>query len=298
VTQIRIATRQSPLALKQVEIFQQALEKTFPKQFSFEIIKIKTKGDKLRDVPLNEIGGKALFVKEIEEALLENRADVGVHSLKDMSTELPSELVIGCVLPREDPRDVWISRDHHTIFDLPSGSRVGTSSLRRASQVLHARPDLKVIPFRGNVGTRLTKIEMGEADATLLAHAGVKRLNMTLGKLLSVHDFLPAVSQGALSVELRQHDADLLEIMKSINHKQTEICVRAEREFLRTLDGSCRTPIAAYAIQQGNHLHLDGLLASEDGKKLVRMQDSGCLSDPEALGRRLALLVKERFETI
>jgi hydroxymethylbilane synthase len=295
---LKIGTRGSPLALVQAELTKAILLAAHPelKAQGVEIVPIKTTGDKVQDRTLSEIGGKGLFTKEIEEALLDGRVDLAVHSMKDMPTFLPAGLVIGAMLEREDPRDVLISPVASSIATLPQGAVVGTASLRRQAQLLSLRPDLKVQPLRGNVGTRLDKLARGEAAATLLALAGLKRLGRTdaATAILSTEEMLPAVAQGAIGIEIRENDARLQALVAAINHAPTVIAVTAERALLAVLDGSCRTPIAAHAEIFGTALRLRGLIALPDGTESHRAEDRGnaTLEGAAALGRALGERLK------
>jgi hydroxymethylbilane synthase len=247
---------------------------------------IKTTGDRVLDRPLSEIGGKGLFTKEIEEALHANEIDVAVHSMKDMQTVLPDGLVIGALLPREDPRDAFISLRHETFATLPPNAVVGTSSLRRKSQVLHARPDLRVVDFRGNVQTRLRKLEDGVAEATFLAVAGLKRLGLQdrITSPVSIEHMLPAVAQGVIGLEIREGDEISAAIVSALNDMTTAWAVAAERAFLARLEGSCRTPIAGYGSIKDGELHFRGQLLSPDGVTCYDVSRSGKVGDARDLG--------------
>ncbi len=275
---LRIGTRGSPLALAQAEMVRDLLAGAHPhlaESGAVEIAVIKTSGDQFLDRPLADIGGKGLFTKEIEEALSEEHIHIAVHSMKDVPTFFPDGLAITCILPREDPRDAFISNQADSIEDLPPGAVVGTASLRRAAQILHLRPDLKVETLRGNVQTRLKKIEEGVAAATLLALAGLKRLGLDscATAVLGADHMLPAVAQGAIGIECRADDTATRDLLSPLNHSQSEICVAAERALLTALDGSCRTPIAALAeYEGGGGLRLRGLVARPDGSRLIRAE--------------------------
>jgi hydroxymethylbilane synthase len=269
-TTIRIGTRGSPLALAQAAEVRTRLEKAHgPGRHAFEIRAIKTTGDRIQDRPLAEAGGKGLFTKELEEALLNGDIDLAVHSMKDMPTLLPAGLTIACLLPREDVRDAFISHKAASLADLPPGTVVATSSLRRQAQVLHLRPDLRVVPMRGNVETRLRKLQDGVADATLLACAGLKRLGLTdrITSAIPTEEMLPAVAQGAIGVEMRDGDMPMAELLAPINDQPTALAVAAERAFLARLEGSCRTPIAGLAELTGNHLVFRGMILTPDGRE-------------------------------
>lgn len=247
---------------------------------------IKTTGDRVLDRPLSEIGGKGLFTKEIEDALLATEIDVAVHSMKDMQTVLPDGLIIGAVLPREDPRDAFISLRHQDFASLPKNAVVGTSSLRRKAQVLHARPDLEVVDFRGNVQTRLRKLEEGVAEATFLAVAGLKRLSLQ-GRItapVSTEHMLPAVAQGVIGLEIRQGDDAVTRVVSVLNDMVTAHAVAAERAFLARLEGSCRTPIAGHAVIEGGQLHFRGQLLSPDGARCYEVVRRGSVEEARDLG--------------
>ena len=251
-----------------------------------EIHVIKTTGDQIQDRPLAEVGGKGLFTKEIEEALLAGTIDLAVHSSKDMPTVLPAGLILATFLPREDPRDVLISRKAKSIAELPEGARVGTASLRRQAMLLRKRPDLKIAPLRGNVETRLKKIDEGQADATLLALAGLKRLGLTehVAAVLSIDECLPAVGQGAIGIETRENDENTRTMLAAINHPATAVALAAERAFLAVLDGSCRTPIGGHAVVTGDVLSFRGMIVKPDGSKAFETVREGKVSDAVRLG--------------
>ena len=286
---VRIGTRGSPLALIQAEEVRRRLAAAWPElaaAAAMAIVPIKTSGDRIQDRTLADAGGKGLFTKEIEEALLAGTIDVAVHSMKDMPTWLPEGLTIDCLLPREDPRDVLIGPAKR-IADLAEGAIVGTASLRRQAQILALRPDLRVIALRGNVETRLRKIAAGEADATLLALAGLRRLGIEhrASAVLSPEEMLPAVAQGAIGVECRKDDAHMGELLAALDDAGTGTVVAAERALLARLDGSCRTPIAALAVLEGTStMRLDALIATPDGRRVLRTQRVGAASDAAALG--------------
>lgn len=265
---IRIGTRGSPLALAQAhEVRSRLMAASELPVEAFEVRVIKTSGDRIQDRPLAEVGGKGLFTKEIEEALLADTIDLAVHSMKDMMTELPPGLVIGAVLEREDPRDAFMSLRAGSLSELPRGARVGTSSLRRQAQVKRLRPDLEVVGFRGNVQTRLKKLEQGLASATLLAVAGLKRLGEAhrITQVMSTEEMLPAVAQGAIAIEVRERDEATRQLVAKLSHEPTSVCILAERSFLARLDGSCRTPIAGLAEIDANGLRLRGMILALDG---------------------------------
>ena len=296
--QIRIGTRGSPLALAQADETRARLIAAHPHQAapgSIEICFIKTTGDKVQDRPLSEIGGKGLFTKEIEEALLAGEIDVAVHSMKDVPTWLPDGLVIDCLLPREDPRDVLIATAGNSIATLPRGAVVGSASLRRAAQVKALRPDLSIVPLRGNVETRIAKVQRGDATATLLALAGLKRLHKqnVATAILSVDEILPAVAQGAIGLETRAGDDRVNALLAPLNDRNTQLRVAAERACLAVLDGSCRTPIAAFAELSGDAMRLRALIALPDGSQVHRQDEIGTASDAAALGMQIGGRLKE-----
>ncbi len=286
-TILKIGTRGSPLAVIQAEEVRDRLLAQH-EGVSVEIVVIRTTGDKVQDRTLAEIGGKGLFTKEIEEALFDGGIDIAVHSMKDVETVLPDGLGISTLLPREDPRDAFISNKAGSLAALPAGSVVGTASLRRQAQVRMVRPDLDVQPFRGNVNTRLRKLNDGEADATMLAYSGLLRLDMAdvATCVMDPDDMLPAVAQGAIGVEGRNDDTQTLELLSSIHDLDTAYQVDAERALLAALDGSCRTPIAALAELTGDSgLRLRGLVASPDGSVSHTVFREGSVSEAAALGR-------------
>ena len=290
---LKIGTRGSPLALWQANRVADLLRARFPElapKDALEIVVITTTGDRVQNRLLSEIGGKGLFAKEIQEAMAADAIHIAVHSMKDVETVLPDGFEIVAILERADPRDAWISRDGLGLDDLPAGAKVGTASLRRRAQVLARRPDLEVVPFRGNVGTRLKKLGAGESDATLLAQAGLDRLGMddVATETLDPAIMLPAAAQGAVGVEtLIRHEA-LAEALSAIDHIETRTVVAAERALLAELDGSCRTPIGAFAeLDAVGGVRLRALLAREDGLKVWRAERSGLASDGERLGREI-----------
>ncbi len=286
-TPLRIGTRGSPLALAQAYETRDRLGRVHGLgEDAFEITVIKTTGDQVQDRALSEIGGKGLFTKEIEEALLDSRIDIAVHSMKDMPTVLPDGLIISCLLPREDVRDAFISHRHAGIDALPEGAVVGSSSLRRRAQLLHRRPDLKVVEFRGNVQTRLRKLDEGVAEATFLAMAGLLRLGRAdlTDHPVSEDDMLPAVAQGAIGIESRSSDARVADLLAPIHDADTATRLSAERAFLAGLDGSCRTPIGGLAVLEGDRLHFRGEIIRPDGSERLATQRSGAIADAAAMG--------------
>lgn len=287
----RIGTRGSPLALAQAHEVRSLLMAAHGRQESeFEIVVIKTSGDAIQDRPLSEVGGKGLFTKEIEEALLSNQIDVAVHSMKDVATELPPGLKLSSILPREDVRDAFISLKYLSLAELPKGAKVGTSSLRRAAQVRNRRPDLEVVEFRGNVQTRLKKLVDGVADATFLACAGLNRLGMAqrVTAPVGTDAMLPAVAQGAVGLEIRDGDEAIEDLIAPLNDEATALCVTAERAFLRTLEGSCRTPIGGLAELDGGNLVIRGEVLSPDGAESYSGSRSGSAASAIGLGEALA----------
>lgn len=322
---IIIGTRGSKLALWQAEWVKSKLQRLYP-ELKVELNKIKTTGDKILDVPLAKVGGKGLFVKEIEEALLRNEADIAVHSMKDVPTEFPDGLHLGAICKREDPRDAFISGVQNLKFkiqnfkELPEGAKVGTSSLRRSCQLLNIRPDLRIVQLRGNLDTRLKKLDEGQFEAIILAAAGVKRLGWSdrITEILSPEICLPAIGQGAIGIECRVNDRFINDLIAPLNHRETAICVLAERAFLKRLEGGCQVPIAAFArIEQrssrateqqnvekaskaqtssienslfGNHclLIIDGLVGSISGDRIIKSKIKGDLTDAENIGIKLA----------
>jgi hydroxymethylbilane synthase len=294
---LRLGTRGSPLALAQAHMTRAALAAAHGIDAGLiEIQVIKTTGDRIQDRPLSEVGGKGLFTKEIEEALLAGTIDLAVHSSKDMPTVLPAGLILSTFLPREDPRDVLISRKAKSIADLPKGATVGTASLRRQAMLLRKRPDLTIVPLRGNVETRLKKIDEGQADATLLALAGLKRLGLTehAAAVLEIDDFLPAVGQGAIGIETRENDENTRTMLAPINHPATAVALAAERAFLAVLDGSCRTPIGGHAIVTGDALSFRGMIVKPDGSEAFETLREGKVSEAAALGADAGAELKGR----
>ncbi len=273
----------------QAEWVQRQLKALAP-DISVILKRIQTSGDKIQDVPLAKIGGKGLFVKEIEEALLRREIDLAVHSMKDVPSELPEGLEIICVPEREDPRDALIAHEGHILATLPVGARVGTSSLRRQAQLLHARPDLEIAMLRGNVDTRLRKVREGHYDAIILAASGLKRLGweQEVTEYLSVDVSLPAIGQGSLGLEGRKEDIWVRDLVAQFEHRSTRVAVTAERALLAGLEGGCQVPIAGYATIQGDTLTLVGLVASLDGKRYIRQVVSGPNGEAASIGRRVA----------
>lgn len=286
---LKIATRQSPLALWQAEYIRARLQELHP-DLTVELVKFVTQGDKILDTPLAKIGGKGLFVKELEAALLDGRADLAVHSMKDVPMALPEGLTLAVICEREDPLDAFVSNQFEKFADLPQGAKVGTSSLRRKSQILKQRPDLQIIDLRGNVGTRLAKLDDGQYDAIILASAGLKRLGLSerIRHCLTPDISLPAVGQGALGLECRAADNEVLALIQPLLHQETDVCVRAERAFNAYLEGGCQVPIAGYATLQNGQIHIEGRVGSADGQTLLRAELTDEASNAQQLGENLA----------
>jgi hydroxymethylbilane synthase len=285
---LTIGTRGSKLALTQTEMVRQALLAVHP-GLEIAVERITTKGDVLLDRPLSAIGDKGLFVAEIEQALREERVDLAVHSSKDLPSELPPDMALGALLPREDPRDVLVSRDGATLDSLPQGARVGTSSLRRTCQLLHARSDLQIQNLRGNVDTRLRKLHEGQYDAIVLAAAGLHRLGLRQERVeyLDPAVMLPAVAQGAMGVEIRAGDERTAALLQPLDDPATRVAVTAERAFLARVGGGCQVPVGAYAELEGETIRLSGMIGARDGQ-VVRGQLAGRITEPKRLGGRLA----------
>jgi hydroxymethylbilane synthase len=290
-----IATRESALALWQAHHIRDRLDALHP-GLEVELLGMTTQGDRILDVTLNKIGGKGLFVKELEQALLEGRADIAVHSLKDVPMVLPQGFMLAAIGAREDPRDAFVSNAYRRLSELPPGAVVGTSSLRRESQLRARYPHLEVEPLRGNVNTRLRKLDEGLYDAIILAAAGLKRLGFAdrITSLLEPEQSLPAAGQGALGIEIRAQREDLLPLLAPLHDAETAACVRAEREVARQLGGSCQIPLGAYAIIRDAQLSLRGFVAHPSGSPLVQAELLGSPDDPEMLGQRLATALREQ----
>ncbi len=291
MTHIRIATRKSPLALWQAEWVSAELERLFPGTTT-ELVKIVTRGDKILDVPLAKVGGKGLFTKEIDEALLDGRADIAVHSMKDVPTELPAGTSIRVHPEREDARDVYATITGGDLDSLPEDATVGTSSLRRIAQINAKYPKFKCVSIRGNIQTRRNKLGT-EVDAVILAAAGIIRMGMQdqMHGYLEVEDVLPAVAQGTLGIQTRNDDIETNRLVDQLNHIDTTDRTRAERAFLARLEGGCQVPIGAYATLDGDKLHLEGVVGAVDGSQLIRRNVSGLRSEGEALGIQLADII-------
>ena len=287
--QIKIGTRGSALALTQSRWVQAQLLERHP-DCRVELEIIKTSGDLIHDVPLSQVGGKGLFIKEIEEALLSGRVDLAVHSLKDMPAEIPAGLMLGAVPPREDHRDAFISARSASLAEIPAGGRIGTGSLRRRVQLLHHRPDLEIVALRGNVDTRLKKLETLGLDALILAAAGLNRLGLShvYRGLLSESEMLPAVAQGALGLEVRTADNRLRQLIAFLDHPPTRIAVSAERAFLARLEGGCVVPVAALGKVEGEALTLEALISDLDGRHYLRERLSGHVDEAQSMGTALA----------
>lgn len=294
-THLRLGTRGSALALAQATAVQQQLMAHHP-GLTVDLVIIKTTGDKIQDVPLAKIGGKGLFTKEIELALLAGEIDLGVHSLKDVPTEVPAGLVLGAVPPRAEPRDVFISRQHQSIQEIPPGGRLGTGSLRRRAQLLHWRPDLEIVPLRGNVDTRLRKMNELGLDGLILAAAGLQRLGRAaeITTVLEPEIMLPAIGQGALGLEYRADDRATHELVAVLDDPATRLAVTAERAFLARLEGGCQVPLAAYARLEGGTLVLDGLIADLEGRRFYRERLQGPAAAARDLGVELAEILLAR----
>ena len=288
---LRIGTRGSPLALAQAYETRERLSIAYGLSLdSFEIVVIKTTGDKVLDRPLKEIGGKGLFTKEIEEALLQESIDIAVHSMKDMPVQQPNGLILDTFLPREDVRDAFVSRIHTSLADIPQGATVGTSSLRRKAQIMSKRPDLKIVEFRGNVQTRLKKLDDGVADCTFLAVAGLNRLKMKdiITAPISTNEMLPAVAQGAIGIERREKDVKVATMLEAIHSSTTGLLLSAERAFLEALDGSCETPIAGLAEFKNENLRFRGEILKTDGSEVFSDEQVVSKEDATLVGIEMA----------
>ncbi|OGW60976.1 MAG: hydroxymethylbilane synthase, partial [Nitrospirae bacterium RBG_16_64_22] len=294
-SRVRIGTRGSALALWQANHVS-GLLKGANEELEVEIVMIKTTGDKILDSPLAQVGGKGLFVKEIEEALLSGEVDLAVHSLKDVPAFFPDGLGLAAVLEREAPRDALLAQRGASLDELPKCARVGTSSLRRQAQLLHLRPDLEIATLRGNVDTRVRKLDSGDYDAIVLAAAGLKRMGLAgrVSAYLGIEALLPAVGQGAIGIETRVDDPETRRIVEALNHAETRTAVSAERAFLRRLEGGGQVPIAAHAVVSGGSLMISGLVASLDGRTVIRDQVEGASDRSDALGVSLAKRILER----
>lgn len=286
---LRIATRKSPLAIWQAEYVSSRLTALYP-DLEVELVRMVSKGDQILDSPLSKVGGKGLFVKELEEGMLEGNADIAVHSMKDVPMEFPEGLGLAVIMEREDPRDAFVSNTYDSLADLPEGSIVGTSSLRRSAQIQDRYPHLQIRSLRGNVNTRLAKLDAGEYDAIILAAAGLIRLgfNDRIRSCLSPEDSLPAMGQGAVGIECRVDDEELLKLIDPLNHVETRIRVEAERAMNHRLNGGCQVPIAGYALLENGEVFLRGLVGEPDGSKTYRAEGRAPAEQAEALGIQIA----------
>jgi hydroxymethylbilane synthase len=299
--ELRIGTRGSSLALFQANWVKEKLVQIHP-HLKVTLIKIKTTGDKIQDAPLAKIGGKGLFVKEIEEALIQKKIDLAVHSVKDVPTELPAGLHLSAITKREDPRDVFISKDDKGLKDLPQKAKIGTSSLRRQAQLLHFRDDFELVPLRGNLDTRLKKLKTMNLDGIVLAFAGVKRMGLEerITEIIPTEISLPAIGQGALGIETRREDDEVEGRTQILNDPASSIAISAERAFLKRLGGGCQVPVAAFGRTVGAILQIDGMVGTIDGKRLIRHHVEGSIEEAESLGIQLAevLLIKGAREIL
>ena len=286
---LKIATRKSPLALWQAEFVKSKLEDIYP-DLKVELVKMTTQGDQILNSPLSKIGGKSLFIKELEVGIMEGRADIAVHSMKDVPYELPQGFEIGAILERESPFDAFVSNDFNSIQDLPVGAKLGSCSLRRIVQVKAMRPDLEILDLRGNVNTRLKKLDDGEYDAIILACSGLTRLGFDnrIKQDLSPDDSLPAVGQGALGIEIKANDHEISSLIKPLIHQKTQIEVNAERALNTTLQGGCSVAIGAFATSEDSKLTLSGMVGNVDSGEIIRVQETGETSKPIDLGIRAA----------
>lgn len=286
---IRIATRRSPLALWQAEHVAKLLERTFP-GCRTELVKMTTQGDKILDAPLAKIGGKGLFVKELEQGMLDGSADIAVHSMKDVPVEFPEGLHLSAILTREDPTDAFVSNHYPTLQDLPANARIGTCSLRRQCQIKELYLDAEILSLRGNVNTRLSKLDAGEYDAIILASAGLKRLGMAerISQCLDTGISLPAIGQGAIGIECRVDDLEINQMLSVLHDRETGLCLAAERAMNARLNGGCQVPIAGFAELQGERLFMRGLVGSPDGSVIYRSERTGGLDNAEAIGTMIA----------
>ncbi|MDX9739859.1 MAG: hydroxymethylbilane synthase [Gammaproteobacteria bacterium] len=286
---LRIATRESPLALWQAEHVAALLRQAHP-GLQVELVGMTTQGDRVLDAPLAKVGGKGLFVKELEQSMLEGRTDIAVHSMKDVPVELPPGLHLPVILEREMPFDAFVSPRHAAFEELPEGAVLGTSSLRRQAQLQALRPDLRIVSLRGNVGTRLRRLDEGEYDAIILACAGLIRLGLgaRIRQTLGPGICLPAIGQGAIGIECRSDDARVNELVAVLDHAPTHVCVTAERALNTRLEGGCQVPIAAHATLDGDRVHLAALVGRPDGGEIIRVEDEATRAGAEALGTRLA----------
>jgi hydroxymethylbilane synthase len=289
VSTIKIASRESALALWQSHHIKQRLQALYP-ELHVEVVGMTTKGDQILDVPLAKVGGKGLFVKELETSMMNSETDIAVHSMKDVPMAFPDGLELAAICKRESPFDAFVSNQYSTLSELPEGAVVGTSSLRRQSQLSALRPDLLIKSLRGNVNTRLAKLDNGEYDAIILAESGLRRLGFDarIKQSIGAEYSLPAVGQGALGIECRSQDAKIIEMIRVLAHEESEQCVKAERAMNKRLEGGCQVPIAGFAIQEGNEIWLRAMVASVDGGTVLRAEAHGPISAPETLGNKVA----------
>ncbi len=289
VKTIRIASRQSALALWQSHHIKERLENLYP-QLTVEVVGMTTKGDQILDVPLAKVGGKGLFVKELETSLIKGETDIAVHSMKDVPMAFPEGLELAVICKRESPFDAFVSNQYETLASLPSGAVVGTSSLRRQSQISALRPDLQIKSLRGNVNTRLAKLDNGDFDAIILAESGLRRLGFDdrIKQSVSAEESLPSVGQGALGIECRSEDREIINMIRTLADEESEQCVQAERAMNKRLEGGCQVPIAGFAIRQGNDLWLRAMVASVNGETILKSDARGPATNPQALGEQVA----------
>ncbi len=287
--EIIVGSRASSLALTQTNMVIDSLKKLFP-EYTFKVKEIKTMGDKILDKTLNKIGGKGLFVKEIELALLKEEIDMAVHSMKDVPSQFPNGLEIGAITKREDERDALITKDNMLLKDLRQGAKIGTSSLRRAAQIKALREDIEIIPIRGNIQTRIGKIDELNLDGIVLAAAGIKRMGLdnNASEYLNDEQMIPAVGQGALGIEIRSNDEQMAHIVSKINDRETEYCINAERKFMEVLKGGCHVPIGAHCVVDDDTLTMVGIVASIDGNRVIKVQDKDTFDNYKLLGERIA----------
>lgn len=292
---VRIGTRDSLLALKQTDIVVEQL-KACSSDLEFDIVKIKTKGDKILDISLSKIGGKGLFIKEIEEALLKDEVDIAIHSLKDLPADIHEEFELVAFTEREDPADCLISKNSLGLNDLPMGAKIGTSSLRRAFQIESIRPDLEILPLRGNIHTRIRKLEEGQFDAIVLATAGIKRMDMSMKitEILDTNKFIPAVGQGIICVEAKKNNSEIIKLLKKIDNNKSRISACCERAYLRRLNGNCKLPIGALCEVNHDKISLIGMFGDSEIARVERGSVFGSVGDGEKLGIQLADLLKSR----
>lgn len=289
VKTIRIASRESALALWQSHHIKERLENLYP-ELAVEVVGMTTKGDQILDVPLAKVGGKGLFVKELETSLIKGETDIAVHSMKDVPMAFPEDLELAVICKRESPFDAFVSNQYETLASLPPGAVMGTSSLRRQSQISALRPDLQIKSLRGNVNTRLAKLDNGDFDAIILAESGLRRLGFDdrIKQSVSAEESLPSVGQGALGIECRSEDREIINMIRTLADEESEQCVQAERAMNKRLEGGCQVPIAGFAIRQGNDLWLRAMVASVNGETILRSDARGPATNPQALGEQVA----------